>query len=383
MVRWPSRCRCRRAAWWPCRRHAARIKEVAAIAGRAQQPADRLRPGRRPRRHRRPDHRRCPTPRRAWQLPAAARHHAAAGTGLAAAAQERRRGDGDRAAAGLRAARPDDRRQRVVAGQCQVAQGRHADRDAAARRRRRDLCAGPGQPGGRRRRRVGRRQQGADQPPERRPRARAAPRSSARCRRRCSRATRINLGLNASDFQTARRVAQAINTQARRRPRAARSTAARCRCARRPTRTRASASSPSWRSCRSSLPSPAAKVVINARTGSIVLNQAVTLGPCAIAHGNLSVTHQLDAGHQPAGAAVAAARPWWPSRPSIQITQEPGILIQVPAGAAARRRGARAQRARRHAAGPAGDPAGDQGRRRAERRTRGDLMRRPRAARMR
>ena len=35
---------------------------------------------------------------------------------------------------------------------------------------------------------------------------------------------------------------------------------------------------------------PAAKVVINARTGSIVMNQAVTLGPCAIAHGNLAVT---------------------------------------------------------------------------------------------
>jgi flagellar P-ring protein precursor FlgI len=35
---------------------------------------------------------------------------------------------------------------------------------------------------------------------------------------------------------------------------------------------------------------PAAKVVINARTGSVVLNQAVTVGPCAVAHGNLSVT---------------------------------------------------------------------------------------------
>ena len=34
---------------------------------------------------------------------------------------------------------------------------------------------------------------------------------------------------------------------------------------------------------------PAAKVVINARTGSVVLNQAVTLGPCAVAHGNLSI----------------------------------------------------------------------------------------------
>lgn len=33
----------------------------------------------------------------------------------------------------------------------------------------------------------------------------------------------------------------------------------------------------------------AAKVILNARTGSIVMNQAVTLEPCAIAHGNLSV----------------------------------------------------------------------------------------------
>ena len=36
--------------------------------------------------------------------------------------------------------------------------------------------------------------------------------------------------------------------------------------------------------------SPAAKVVINARTGSVVMNQSVTLEACAISHGNLSVT---------------------------------------------------------------------------------------------
>ena len=35
---------------------------------------------------------------------------------------------------------------------------------------------------------------------------------------------------------------------------------------------------------------PSAKIVINARTGSIVMNQAVTLASCAVAHGNLSVT---------------------------------------------------------------------------------------------
>ena len=35
---------------------------------------------------------------------------------------------------------------------------------------------------------------------------------------------------------------------------------------------------------------PAARVVINARTGSVVMNNAVTLSACAVAHGSLSVT---------------------------------------------------------------------------------------------
>lgn len=32
-----------------------------------------------------------------------------------------------------------------------------------------------------------------------------------------------------------------------------------------------------------------AKVIVNPRTGSIVMNQMVTLDPCAVAHGSLSV----------------------------------------------------------------------------------------------
>ena len=38
----------------------------------------------------------------------------------------------------------------------------------------------------------------------------------------------------------------------------------------------------------------AAKVIFNARTGSIVMNQAVTIETCAIAHGNLTVTISSD-----------------------------------------------------------------------------------------
>ena len=75
---------------------------------------------------------------------------------------------------------------------------------------------------------------------------------------------------------------------------------------------------------------PSAKVVINSRTGSIVLNQAVTLGPCAIAHGNLSVSiSATPVISQPAplstgGQTVVA------EKASIQIRQEPGMLIQLP-----------------------------------------------------
>ena len=74
---------------------------------------------------------------------------------------------------------------------------------------------------------------------------------------------------------------------------------------------------------------PAAKVVINARTGSIVLNQEVTLGPCAIAHGNLSITiSTTPVISQPApfsqGQTVVA------QKSDIQVKQEPGKVINMP-----------------------------------------------------
>jgi flagellar P-ring protein precursor FlgI len=76
---------------------------------------------------------------------------------------------------------------------------------------------------------------------------------------------------------------------------------------------------------------PAAKVVINARTGSVVVNQAVTLGACAVAHGALSVTiSSTPVISQPGplsnGQTVRA------ERADIAINQQPGSLIQLPAG---------------------------------------------------
>jgi flagellar P-ring protein precursor FlgI len=76
---------------------------------------------------------------------------------------------------------------------------------------------------------------------------------------------------------------------------------------------------------------PAAKVIINARTGSIVLNQTVTLGPCAVAHGNLSVTiNSTPVISQP--APLSQGETVVTEKADIQINQQPGSLIQMPAG---------------------------------------------------
>ena len=76
---------------------------------------------------------------------------------------------------------------------------------------------------------------------------------------------------------------------------------------------------------------PAARVVINARTGSIVVNQAVTLAPCAVAHGNLSVTiSNTPVVSQP--NALASGTTVARDKADITISQQAGSLIQMPAG---------------------------------------------------
>ncbi len=138
----------------------------------------------------------------------------------------------------------------------------------------------------------------------------------------------ITLGLNATDFQTADKVVRAINQRMG----------------------QGVAQALDGRTVRVSAPQdpgsrvrmiaeiqempietskPSAKVVINARTGSIVLNQAVTLGPCAIAHGNLAITISTtpvisQPGAFSQGQTVVA------QKSDIQIKQEPGNIINMP-----------------------------------------------------
>jgi len=139
----------------------------------------------------------------------------------------------------------------------------------------------------------------------------------------------IVLALNALDFQAARAVAQAINQHAGEGTAAALDgrTVQVAAPVEADARVRFIAALEELE-----LPdtTPAAKVVVNARTGSIVLNQAVTLGPCAVAHGNLSITisatpviSQPNALSQ--GQTVVA------QKSDVSLHQGDGQVIAVPA----------------------------------------------------
>ena len=75
-----------------------------------------------------------------------------------------------------------------------------------------------------------------------------------------------------------------------------------------------------------------AKVIINARTGSVVMNQAVSLEPMAVAHGNLSVTiNSTPVISQP--APLSQGQTVVTEKADIQIKAEPGQLVLLPASA--------------------------------------------------
>ncbi|MCA3181925.1 MAG: flagellar basal body P-ring protein FlgI [Burkholderiaceae bacterium] len=77
---------------------------------------------------------------------------------------------------------------------------------------------------------------------------------------------------------------------------------------------------------------PPAKVIVNARTGSVVMNQTVTLAPSAVAHGNLSVSiSTTPVVSQPSpfsqGSTVAT------EKADITIKQDGAALMMLEAGA--------------------------------------------------
>ena len=141
----------------------------------------------------------------------------------------------------------------------------------------------------------------------------------------------IRLGLNAADFQTASKVVQVINS------RYGLGTAAALDG--RTVEVRAPMD-PSARvgfmaaieELQLTGSKPAAKVVINPRTGSIVMNQAVNLKPSAIAHGNLAITiDSTPVISQP--NAFSLGETVVREKANIQVTQEPGSIVNVPSSA--------------------------------------------------
>ena len=139
----------------------------------------------------------------------------------------------------------------------------------------------------------------------------------------------ISLSLSASDFQTARKVAQAVNRKFG--DGVAQALDGRTVQVKAPTDPNDRVS---FIAEMEELPVEssigAAKVIINSRTGSIVLNQAVTLGPCAIAHGNLSISiSSTPIVSQP--NPLSGGQTVVTEKAAIDIKQEPGKLIQLPA----------------------------------------------------
>ena len=140
----------------------------------------------------------------------------------------------------------------------------------------------------------------------------------------------LQLDLNANDYNTAREVARAVN--AKMGAGVAQAMDGRVVRVRMPENTDARvAFMADIENLPLELAAPAAKIVINARTGSVVVNQMVTLNPCAVAHGSLSVTVNstpLVSQPGPLSNGTTVAR----DKADITITQAPGSLIQLPAG---------------------------------------------------
>jgi len=142
----------------------------------------------------------------------------------------------------------------------------------------------------------------------------------------------IQLDLKASDFTTARAVAQAINT--------AKGAGTAQAVDGRVVKVKAPVNGDervSFLADLENLPlelaKPAARVVMNPRTGSIVMNQAVSLAPCAVAHGSLSVTISTTPVISQPNALSTGGQTVQAEKSDITIAQQGGVIIQLPAAA--------------------------------------------------
>lgn len=139
----------------------------------------------------------------------------------------------------------------------------------------------------------------------------------------------IHLELNDNDFTTATRVVAAINAQIA--PDIAVAQDGRVIEVRAPQGGALVAFISRIENLEISLAQGVAKVIINARTGSVVMNQAVTLDACAVAHGNLTVVINTDSTvSQP--NALSKGKTVVTDKTTIDVKSDKGGLVELPKG---------------------------------------------------
>jgi flagellar P-ring protein FlgI len=142
----------------------------------------------------------------------------------------------------------------------------------------------------------------------------------------------VHLELNTTDFSSARFVADAINRKLGSGDLIASPVDGRVVQVRFPAGGNRVAFIAELESIEVALAAPPAKVIVNARTGSVVMNQSVRLGAVAVAHGSLSVTvSSTPIVSQPSplgqGQTVVA------ERADIRVQQDAGTLFNLAGGA--------------------------------------------------
>jgi flagellar P-ring protein precursor FlgI len=149
------------------------------------------------------------------------------------------------------------------------------------------------------------------------------------CRRRCWARRFIHLELNATDFTTVARIVEAINGQVA--PGMASALDGRMVQVRAPGGSERVAFISKIENLEVNPAQGIAKVIINARTGSIVMNQAVTLETCAVAHGNLTVVINTDSSvSQP--NALSQGQTVQTDKATIDVKVDKGGLVQLQRG---------------------------------------------------
>ncbi len=141
----------------------------------------------------------------------------------------------------------------------------------------------------------------------------------------------INLELNTNDFTTVNRIVEAINGVY---PSAASAVDARLIQVRAPAENNQRITFIARIESLDVTPARApAKVIVNSRTGSVVMNQAVTLESSAIAHGNLSIIINTDPVISQPGPFSQRGETVVTQRSQVEIRTEEGNLMLLPNGA--------------------------------------------------